>query len=186
MPSVALLTWRNDRMARLAAVDAHCVAAAALLPPNPLLAEESLCGYVMLLSGHFQGFCRDLYFECGDSVVAAIAAGLRPSLQRQFAAELKLNSSNATVETIKKDFERFAIILDFDADPANHPRVTRLGHLNKWRNAVAHQKPGVPVGVPPLTLAAIQDWRISCDELATWLDGVTYNELVAILGVAPW
>jgi len=173
-------------MQRLAAVEAHCLATGALAPPNPLLAEESLRASVMILSGHFQGFCRDLYLECGTVFSASIAAGLQGIIQMQFAAELKLNSSNPTIETIRKDFERFAFTLDFNADPANAPRVTNLGHLNKWRNTVAHQKVVVPAGVPPLTLAAVQDWRVSCDELATWLDGVMYNELLTILGTAPW
>lgn len=42
MPSIALLAWQNDRMPRLAEVDIHCVATAALVPPNTFLAEESL------------------------------------------------------------------------------------------------------------------------------------------------
>ena len=37
-----------------------------------------------------------------------------------------MNTLNPTVEAIRKDFERFAFILDFAADPANGPRVTHL------------------------------------------------------------
>jgi hypothetical protein len=186
VPSAALLRWQNDRMPRLAAVDAHCTAAAALAPPNPRLAEESLRAYVLLLSGHFQGFCRDLYTECAQVFVAQAPAPLQATVQSQFLAELKLNSNNPTVETLRKDFERFALALDFAADPANGPRVTHLGHLNKWRNAVAHQRPTAPAGVPPLTLAGVQHWRVACDELATWLDAFMYNEVRAIVGTAPW
>ena len=61
MPSIALNQWQTDRMARLDQVDAHCAAVFGVPAPLPLLAEEALQGYVMLLSGHFQGFCRDLY-----------------------------------------------------------------------------------------------------------------------------
>ena len=186
MPSASLLHWQNDRMPRLAAMDAHCVAAAALAPPNPHLAEESLRSYVMLLSGHFQGFCRDLYTECSQVLVLSLAAGVQATVQSQFSAELKLNSFNPTVDTIRKDFERFGFTLDFDAEPANSPRVTHLGQLNKWRNAIAHQKASAPTGVPPLTLPAVQAWRVSCDGLATWLDSIMYNEMQRILGAAPW
>jgi hypothetical protein len=186
VPSAALQHWRNDRMPRLAAVDAHCVAAAALAPPNPHLAEESMRGYVMLLSGHFQGFCRDLYTESGQVLTANVAPALQPPMQAHFLAEMKLNSNNPTVETLRKDFERFAFVLDFAADPANVPRVTHLGQLNKWRNAVAHQRAAAPAGVPPLTLTGVQSWRASCDGLATWLDGVMYNQIQRILGAAPW
>ncbi|HVS36250.1 MAG TPA: hypothetical protein VMS17_11835 [Gemmataceae bacterium] len=186
MPSASLLRWQNDRRARLAEMDAHCAAAAALAPPRPLLAEEGLRAYAMLLSGHFQGFCRDLYTESSQIIVAQVAAHLQGAVQMQFSAELKINSSNPTVETIRKDFERFGFTLDFHADQANGPRVTHLGEMNKWRNAIAHQRPTAPPGVPPLTLAGVQAWRVSCDGLAAWLDGILYNELRRILGVAPW
>src|SRR5205807_754221 len=86
MPSASLLRWQNDRMPRLAAVEAHCIAAAALVPPNPHLAEESLRSYVMLLSGHFQGFCRDLYGECSQACASAVPAGLLATVQMQFTA----------------------------------------------------------------------------------------------------
>jgi hypothetical protein len=65
-------------MARLAQTDAHCGALFALASPSPL-APESLQGYVMLVSGHFQGFCRDLYTECAQICTAALSAGLQPA-----------------------------------------------------------------------------------------------------------
>jgi hypothetical protein len=186
MPSAALTRWTNDRMPRLAEIDTHCATAHALAAPNPFLAEESLSGYVMLLSGHFQGFCRDLYTEGCQLLLATVPATLQITVQAQFFAEPKLNSNNPTIETIRKDFERFGFRLDFHADPTNAPRITHLGHLNKWRNAVAHKKASPPVGVPPLTLAAVQDWRNACNGLAAWLDGIMYRELQRILGAAPW
>src|SRR4051794_17336964 len=102
MPSASLQQWQHDRTPRLAQVETHCVASAALVPPNALLAEESLRGYVMLLSGHFQGFCRDLYTECAQLLVARVPPGIQGPVQKQFFAELKINSNNPTVETIRK------------------------------------------------------------------------------------
>jgi len=186
MPSRSLQHWRNDRQQRLTEVDLHCAALALLTPPNVLLAEESLRGYVLLLSGHFQGFCRDLYTECAQTLLANVPTVLHATGQAQFFAELKLNSHNPTIETIRKYFERFGFTLDISADPANGLRMTHLGHLNKWRNAVAHQIPTTPAGIPPLTLAEAQGWRSSCDGLATWLDTFMYNELQRILATAPW
>lgn len=139
MPSAALIRWTNDRMLRLAEIDKHCTAVQTLAAPNPFLAEESLSGYVMLLSGHFQGLCRDLYTECSQILVATMPIALQGTVQAQFFAELKLNSNNPAAETIRKDFERFAFTLDFHSEPANALRLTRLGHLNKWRNAVAQE-----------------------------------------------
>lgn len=186
MPSAALIHWTADRIPRLVQVDTHCTVVHTLAVPNPFLAEESLSGYVILLSGHFQGFCRDLYTECSQLLAATVPLALQATLQAQFSAELKINSNNPTIETIRRDFERFAFTLDFRVDPANALRVTHLGHLNKWRNAVAHKKASSPVGVPPLSLAAVQSWRISCDGLAAWLDAIMYQEFLRILGIAPW
>lgn len=186
MPSASLLRWQNDRLARLREIEAHCLATVTAVPPNPLLADESLKSFVLLLSGHFQGFCRDLYSECVEKVRVTVAPGLQALVQNQFLAELKLNSNNPTIDTLKTDFARFNVKLDFNVNSAITTSGTHLGHLNKWRNHVAHQKPLPPTGVPALTLASVQMWLASCDRLATWLDGVLYNEMMAHLGVAPW
>src|SRR5689334_16850889 len=98
MPSASLQHWQNDRMQRLAQMSGHCVAAAALTPLNVYLAEESLRGYAMLLCGHFQGFCRNLYSECAQLLVAQVPLALQPTAQSQFFTELKINSNNPTVE----------------------------------------------------------------------------------------
>jgi hypothetical protein len=118
-----------------------------------------------------------------------VSAGLRATIQAQFAAELKLNTGNPTLENIRKDYERFGFLLNLaGADPANPLRITHLGHLNYWRNAVAHQKATPPpAGVPGvLHLADVQTWRASCDRLAASLDHIMHDELLRILGVAPW
>ncbi len=197
MPSAALIRWQNDRMARLGHTDAHCVtllapppaAAPAASPVAPPLAQEGVQGYVMLVSGHFQGFCRDLYTECAQLCASAAPATLRPAIQAQFAAELAMNFGNPTNKNIRKDFQRFGFSLDLPgAAPGNPLRLTHLAHLNYWRNHVAHQKATPPpAGVPAvLTLADIQAWRASCDGLATSLDVIMRQELTRILGTAPW
>ena len=119
-------------------------------------------------------------------LTAGAPVALQATVQLQFSAELKLNSNNPTIETIRIDFERFDLSLDFRSDPLNAPRVTHLGHLNKWRNNAAHKKATPPAGVPPLTLALVEDWRRSCDGLAKWLDVIMYRELQRIIGTAPW
>lgn len=173
------------------ALFSHPVAGAPPLGPvaPPPLAQESLQGYVMLVSGHFQGFCRDLYTECAQLCAAAVPAAMRTTIQAQFAAGLALNTWNPTNKSIRKDFERFSFLLDLGgAAPGNPQRVTHLGHLNYWRNHVAHQNATPPpAGVPAvLTLADIQAWRASCDGLATSLDDIMRQELTRILGAAPW
>ena len=185
MPSSSLLNWRNERMKRLADIDAQCAASLALVPPNLGLLDENLRGYALLLSAHFQGYCRDLYTECGQIVVSKVRTSLKVLIQDQFTAGRKLDHGNPTLDNIREDFGRFGFRLDFvAADPANTGHVSNLARLNKWRNVAAHHGK-IPVGVP-LDLHSLQVWRYSCDQLATSLDDIMYNRLCRILRRAPW
>src|SRR2546421_1162120 len=120
MPSASLLHWQNDRMPRLAEVDTQCAASLVLTPPQPNLVDENLRGYVLLLSAHFQGFCRDLYTECALIVVSKVRPSLKLLIQTQFTAGLKLDHGNPNLNNLREDFERFEFTLDLGAaDPAN-------------------------------------------------------------------
>src|SRR5271170_5802963 len=112
VPSAALTRWLNDRMPRLNEVDAHCTAILALVPSNPTFFDETLRGFVLHLSAHFQGFCRDLYTECSQIMIAAIPAGLQATSQVQFSSQLALEKRNPNHDTIKQDFNRFGFLLD--------------------------------------------------------------------------
>ena len=191
MPSNALRDWQADRLPRLHLVDAQCAAAVANAAATPALADENLRGYVVLLAAHFQGFCRDLHSECARA--AGVALNLLPAMgvlvQGVLVAERRLDGGNASFEALTADFDRFA----FDSGAAlaaAHPdgpqRITRLGHLNKWRNYAAHQKKTAPQTAGTLDLPSIRQWRDACDGLAASLDGVLYNQLVTLTGVAPW
>jgi hypothetical protein len=189
VPSAAFIRWQNDRMPRLDQVDAHCAAILATVPPNPTFLDETLRGFVLHLSAHFQGYCRDLYTECSQIWIAAMPAGFQAAAQAQFSAQLALEKGNPSYDNLKRDFNRLGFLLDLPAAHAAGPRrITDLGHLNAWRNRAAHQgtRP-LGAGVPPaLTLPIVQGWRASCDGLAASLDGIMRVELLHILGVAPW
>src|SRR4051794_3211595 len=102
MPSAALLRWQTDRLPRLAEVDAQCAATLAVVPP-PALADENLRGYVMLLSAHFQGYCRDLHTECVQVVAAASASpAIEVVVQTQGIAGRELDGANPRYETLRK------------------------------------------------------------------------------------
>jgi hypothetical protein len=184
MPSISLQTWRNDRMPRLMHVDLQCAASLAALPPNPHLADENLRGYVVLLSAHFQGFCRDLYTEGAQVIVSKTRPSLQELIQRQFTTRLKLDHGNPSLEAIREDFERFGDSLNLAADPANLSRLAHLAALNRWRNIAAHHGTIPPGAV--LNLPLLQAWRNSCDGLATALDDFLYNVLRKLLRRPPW
>lgn len=189
MPSAAFTRWQNDRLPRLNEVDSHCASVLALVPPNPTFLDEVLRGFVLHLSAHFQGFCRDLYTECSQIWIGAIPAGFQATAQAQFFAQLKLEKGNPSHDNIKRDFSRFGFLLNLQpANPAGAQQVTDLGHLNDWRNKAAHQgtEPlggGVPAA---LTLPTVQGWKASCDGLATSLDAIMRVEMGRITGIAPW
>jgi hypothetical protein len=187
MPSASLQQWRNDRMPRLAAVAGQCAACLALVPPQPDLVEESLRGYALLLSAHFQGFCRELHAECAQAVVSRVRPTLQALILAQFTAHRKLAHGNPNLQNLRKDFGRFGFVLDLGAaDPVNLARLAHLGELNRWRNVAAHHG-AVPTVLPPLSLPLLEAWRSSYDGLATSLDAVLYNNQTRrILRRAPW
>jgi hypothetical protein len=189
VPSATFTHWQNDRTLRLNDVDAHCAAVLALVPPNPTFLDETLRGYVLHLSAHFQGFCRDLYTECSQICIAVLPAGLKATGQAQFSAQVALEKGNPTHDDIKRVFNRFGFLLNLQAAHPSGPRqVTDLGHLNDWRNQAAHQgTQPLGGGVPAvLALPIVQGWRASCDGLATSLDAIMRAELLSSMGVAPW
>ena len=104
-------------------------------------------------------------------------------------AHLAIEKGSPSYDNIKRDFNRFGFLLNLQAaHPAGPKLVTDLGHLNDWRNKAAHQgTQPLGSGVPAaLTLALVQGWKASCDDLASLLDGIMYAELLGMLGVAPW
>jgi hypothetical protein len=190
MPSKALLDWQTNRVSRLG--DSQCDATSVLVPPNPQLADENLRGFVMLLSAHFQGFCRDLHSECVQAVADAVAQPMRFMIQTQCVAGRELDGANPRYDVIRKDFERFGLDLRaaLTANPAtaaaNTNSVTLIGHLNLWRNYAAHHKTSMPTHGGPFALATVRVWKQACAGLAAELDGIMYNQLRTVLGKAPW
>ncbi len=186
MPSASVQSWRNDRLLRLGEFDAQCSTCLAFVPPKPGLVEENLRGYVLLLSAHFQGYCRDLYSECTQIVVSKVRARLRVLIQKQFTAHRKLDHGNPNLDNLRADFERFGFVLELaSATSGNSARLDDLAQLNRWRNVAAHYGT-IPTGAPPLNLPLLRTWRNSCDGLATSLDDVMYTELRRILRRVPW
>jgi hypothetical protein len=185
-PSQALNEWTTTRRSKLAKVEAQCVWASGLAPPDPEMVDEHLRAYVTLLSAHFQGFCLDLYTEASLKVADRIKqVGLRPIVQAQFAAGLKLDKANPTLDTLSEDFRRFGIT-DLRAAIGTGPPADlhkgRLKAMNGCRNKCAHGEPAIP----ELLLPNIQDWRNSCDWFATRLNAVVYDKLWVAFRSAPW
>ena len=185
MPSASLQHWQNERLPRLNQVEIQFTASQVLAPPNPRLSEENLRGYIVLLSAHFQGFCRDLYAESALTIAMRVRPSLRFLIQAQFTSNCALDHGNPNLQNLRKDFERFRFVLDPAAvDPGNPARLQNLSDLNKWRNIAAHHSPVPITGLPSYT--DLHEWTNSCNGLAVSLDGIMYDELRRILRRAPW
>ncbi len=187
MPSGSLSKWSGTRMAALNEVDNQCDACVALPTPNPVLLDENLRAYVLLLSAHFQGFCRDLHTECAQFVGNNVPVRIQFLVQQSFTTpKLKLDHGNPNLEHINADFNRFGLTLDLKkADPRNQAHISHLGELNKWRNAAAHH--GDPPKSISLSLAKVRTWKGSCSGLAASLDGIMYNQLRHLIkSPRPW
>jgi hypothetical protein len=118
-------------MPRLNEINTQCAASLAQALPNPRLVDENLRGYVVLLSAHFQGFCRDLYVEASQIIASKVRGSLQAIIQTQFIDHLALDHGNPNLPNLRKDFERFGFKLNLTADPANHLRLQDLSELNK-------------------------------------------------------
>lgn len=187
MPSLALQTWTGPRALRLDALNRQCAGSGAVLPPLPELLDENRRGYSVLLSAHFQGFCRDLHTESDQIIASKTRRSLQLLIQNQFSTDRRLNYGNPTIENIETDFRRFNCHLRvlLLTDPSNIQRLTDLQTLNKWRNFAAHSG-NPPSGGTVLNLTNLRRWRSSCDGLAIALDGIMYTELRRILRRSPW
>jgi hypothetical protein len=174
MPSSSLSRWTADRMHGLHEIDVQCATSSAATPANPYLVEENVRGFILLLSAHFQGYCRDLYTESALIVASKIRPTLRVLVQEQFTANRKLDHGNPSIDNLKRDFSRFGLSLRMAThDPTNNARLAHLSELNEWRNISAHHGTVPAAGLP--ALPTIQGWKNSCNGLATSLDDIMYN-----------
>ena len=97
MPSASLLIWQTERIPRIAEFEKQCATASALAMPNRQLEDENHRGLIMLLSAHFQGFCRDLYTECALTLSARIMnTSIKILFQQQFTAGRRLDSGHGS------------------------------------------------------------------------------------------
>ena len=185
MASTSLTFWTHSRTPSLNAIDAQCAASLTATPANPLLADENVRGFGLLLSAHFQGFCRDLYAEAAQIIALKVRLTLRLLIQEQFMFRTALGHGNPNNDNIKADFGRFGFNLDSaKSDPANAPRLGHLAALNRWRNVAAHH--GVVTQDDTPSLADLRLWSESCHELAVSLDETVYSQLRTILRRKPW
>jgi hypothetical protein len=196
VPSNSLARWRGPAQADLDdIVDAHATVAGTQRGRRAATAQVNQA-YVMLLSSHFQRFCRDLHTEAIDHFVGALAdPWARPVVVDRLTESRKLNLGNPNPGNIGSDFARlrcnvWPAMAQLDARTPG--RRARLERLNRWRNAIAHQDfrsegdLDLGGGRTDLRFGDVEDWRRACDQLAGTMDAAVAAELTALVGRSPW
>jgi hypothetical protein len=191
MPSRSLQKWRSTGRDALREIEAahrsvgrgHAARFAA---------QQLTQAYVLLLSSHFQRFCRDLHSECADHLVnATTSTHIAPLIRARFTEARKLNIGNPNPGNIGSDFAHFGMDVWAELRACgkhNANRQKKLQRLCDWRNAVAHhdfRKPALQ-GRTELSLSEVRDWRAACHGLAVDLDRVMASYLMRQTNVAPW
>ena len=191
MPSQSLNRWDGERADALDEIESAHAIVGGTERGRRYATQQINYSYAALLSGHFQGFCRDLHSECIDHIVAIVPPELQVFLRAEFIWNRSLGKGNPHPGALGSDFNRLGI--DFWSevyalDARNQRRRELLQELIDWRNAIAHQDfdPVAPGGPPTLHLSRVRGWRSAVGALARSFDQAVYNYLRTLLGGDPW
>lgn len=192
MPSLAFESWMTKRAAALGEIDNAHRTLRGSGSGKRITTQQINQAYVMLLSGHFQAYSRDLHSECADALLSGmVSPALRAMMRAELQSHRKLDRGNPNPGNLGADFGRFGIFFWGDieaADARSAGRKLLLEEMNLWRNAVAHQDFDAAVlrSSGPLTLAKVRSWRGACHGLADTFDNVMRRFILNITGTAPW
>lgn len=191
MPSQSHTRWTGERADALDEIESAHAVVGGTERGRRYATQQINYSYAMLLSSHFQWFCRDLHTECVDHLVTLVASNLQGVVGPEFVWNRSLDRGNPHPGAIGADFSRLG--LEFWAqvyalDARNERRREMLQELIDWRNAIVHQDFDAVAagGTPTLHLARVRGWRSALNGLARAFDQVVYNYVRHMLGVAPW
>ncbi len=148
MASNALDAWTKTQSPRLDQIVAAHGALEGKSPGRRYATAQVVHAYAVLLSGHFQRFCRDLHSEASDH----ISYGTTPQAAADILSQLltqgrMLDRGNPNPGGLGADFGRFGVVW-WDAVRAKDAR-------NDKRKGPAHQVPATTIAqdgrsFPPL------------------------------------
>src|SRR5262249_44984004 len=163
MPSLSLQRWFAERALALDDIEGAHRSVRGAGPGARAATQQINQAYTLLLSGQFQGFCRDLHSEGADNFVVPVAdPDLTEMLRGNLLFGRKIDRGNPNPGNLGSDFGRFNFAFWSLVEahrPQNLTRKAALEEMNDWRNAIAHQDFGasmVKAGRPNLTLAQVQ------------------------------
>ena len=151
--------------------------------------------YAMLITAHFQRYCRDLHAEAAQVLVAQLPdPPLAEILEGLLAQNLRLDKGNPTPVNLGLDFARFGFRF-WDAveasDRRNKCRKADLERLCEWRNAIVHgdiagKRAAGRLLPHTLNLDTCGDWRRAMGSLAFSIDRVISAHCKNLGCAEPW
>jgi hypothetical protein len=184
----ALHTWNTsaaDALSQLEVAHSAVGGTAAGRRTNTLQLNYA---FVLLLSAHFQAFCRDLHTQMTRALSATLAPAIGDVLRVNLTFSRQLDVRNAQPGSLGADFNRFGLAFwpaVEGADRRNRQRREKLNQLNEWRNAIAHHdiaSRGANLTPREVTLDACKDWRSALNGLASSCDRVLTAHLKTLAG----
>ncbi|TMQ25168.1 MAG: hypothetical protein E6J90_06465 [Deltaproteobacteria bacterium] len=152
--------------------------------------------YLVLLSSHFQQFCRSLHSEAADHLTRNVDPTLRSILQLALTVGRKLDQGNPSPGNLGADFGRLGMRFWDDVTSFRKRNVTRkakLARMTPWRNAIAHQDFTSAThaqelgGRTEIKLHEVRAFRGTCSHLARDFDAVVLAYIRAVAGpLAGW
>jgi hypothetical protein len=187
--SRALAVWKSDRSLALDEFEEIHKSLASKTSGIRIARLQINQAYALMLSGQFQGFCRDLHIEAIDHFSGLIQPQpLEGVIQLLMKEGRKLDSGNPNPGNLGSDFNRFGLkfwdeVLAYSPSMKGHK--IELEVFNGYRNEIAHQKfnLGKPIAI---THSQVKAWRKSCDVLATAFDATLGSHLMKMTSIAPW
>lgn len=154
-------------------------------------------GYLMLLSSHFQQFCRSLHSEAAAHLASNVAPTLQYIVRSSFTVGRKLDQGNPNPGNLGADFSRLGMAMFWrdvvSLRAGNDARKDKLAKMGHWRNAIAHQDFTSPThahelgGRTEITLAEVRAFRWNCRCLARDFDAVVLAHIKSVAGpTAGW
>src|SRR5689334_11160543 len=112
MPSLALQSWLTTRAALLDEIESAHRSVGGTGPGRRTATQQLNFAYAVLLSSHFQGFCRDLHSECAFVLASKVTpASLQATIQAEWLRNRKPDQGNPNPGNIGADFNRLGVVL---------------------------------------------------------------------------
>src|SRR3954454_20249845 len=104
MPSHSLLRWDGERAGALDEIESAHAVVGGTERGRRYATQQINYAYAALLSGHFQGFCRDLHSESADQILRIVPSGLQSTIRLEFGWNRSLDRGNPNPGAIGSDF----------------------------------------------------------------------------------